>query len=354
VTDAANAGVRLLNERSNSVYSLVMTTIVSAKRQVVGGHKYTIIVKAGFSTQCRNDGSNHTLAECPVANPSKYTLVVLDRPWMTPRYVLLSHHQHACLGCTTPVSVDQNARQAATEGMFILNSDNATKYHLQMIRILHVSRQVVQGLLYTFTVRGGPSMCLNKNIDESLETKLIDTWLSVNKDTLNQFGDPAGSVYTGGSPLFDETTGKYQDVQQYVTRQHRDRPWCTVAAEDQVKFDFTVHDRQWLTPRYSVKMSKALLAVAHRVPSSIASKQVKAVPSQDASSTPDESNNKNLGYELVAAAVVVVIAIGALALALWRSRPSACGGGVKGNDAKLSLEEKTELVSTGSEAQDQV
>jgi hypothetical protein len=33
---------------------------------------------------------------------------------------------------------------------------------------------------------------------------------------LNQFGDPLGTMYTGGTPLFDERTGKTTDRIEYV------------------------------------------------------------------------------------------------------------------------------------------
>src|SRR3954468_10184735 len=41
----------------------------------------------------------------------------------------------------------------------------------------------------------------------SIERSRIDTWLHAHADSLNQFGDPKGTYYTGGTPLFDEATG---------------------------------------------------------------------------------------------------------------------------------------------------
>merc|ERR1711959_706506 len=68
------------------------TRIESATKQVVAGGKYTISVVAGASN-CRNDGTAHTVASCPVSSEDErtYTLVVVDQPWNTPRFSLVSH-----------------------------------------------------------------------------------------------------------------------------------------------------------------------------------------------------------------------------------------------------------------------
>jgi hypothetical protein len=39
---------------------------------------------------------------------------------------------------------------------------------------------------------------------------------------LNQFGDPPDTVYPGGTPLFDEKTGKRTDRAAYVFARHPD------------------------------------------------------------------------------------------------------------------------------------
>jgi hypothetical protein len=39
---------------------------------------------------------------------------------------------------------------------------------------------------------------------------------------LNQFGDPPDTVYAGGTPLFDEATGKRTDREVYVFARHPD------------------------------------------------------------------------------------------------------------------------------------
>ena len=42
----------------------------------------------------------------------------------------------------------------------------------------------------------------------------IDKWLEEND--LNEYGDPLGTLYTGGTPLFDEITGEMKDKYEYI------------------------------------------------------------------------------------------------------------------------------------------
>lgn len=53
----------------------------------------------------------------------------------------------------------------------------------------------------------------------------IDAWLRANDATLNEYGDAEGTVYTGGTPLFDERTGRTITRYEYIVRQHPDKPW---------------------------------------------------------------------------------------------------------------------------------
>jgi hypothetical protein len=48
--------------------------------------------------------------------------------------------------------------------------------------------------------------------------KRIDRWISDNK--LNPYGDPKSTVYTGGTPLFDERTGRARDRYDYILDRH--------------------------------------------------------------------------------------------------------------------------------------
>lgn len=46
----------------------------------------------------------------------------------------------------------------------------------------------------------------------------VDAWLKARG--LNEFGDPPGTMYMGGTPLFDEATGERRDRIEYVIEKH--------------------------------------------------------------------------------------------------------------------------------------
>ena len=50
-------------------------------------------------------------------------------------------------------------------------------------------------------------------VSETIKNR-IDQWIKANE--LNEFGDPIGSVYLGGNPLFDESTGISIDRYEYI------------------------------------------------------------------------------------------------------------------------------------------
>ncbi len=56
-------------------------------------------------------------------------------------------------------------------------------------------------------------------IDEATR-KRIDLW--IRKKGLNPYGDPADTVYAGGTPLFNERTGKTKDRYEYILEKHPD------------------------------------------------------------------------------------------------------------------------------------
>lgn len=57
--------------------------------------------------------------------------------------------------------------------------------------------------------------------DQQLE--VIDAWLR--SQNLNEYGDREGSVYTGGTPLFDEQTGKTVNRLNYLLKMFPEKPW---------------------------------------------------------------------------------------------------------------------------------
>lgn len=57
------------------------------------------------------------------------------------------------------------------------------------------------------------------------EKRQVDKWIGANN--LNQYGDSKHTMYTGGTPLFNERTGEYIDRYDYILSKHPDRPWTT-------------------------------------------------------------------------------------------------------------------------------
>ena len=50
------------------------------------------------------------------------------------------------------------------------------------------------------------------------EEKCVDRWLAERK--LDPYGSPEGTMYAGGTPLFNEATGRHIDRLDYVYRKH--------------------------------------------------------------------------------------------------------------------------------------
>jgi hypothetical protein len=48
----------------------------------------------------------------------------------------------------------------------------------------------------------------------------VDAWLQERK--LDPYGHPEGTMYTGGTPLFDERTGETKERLAYVFERHPD------------------------------------------------------------------------------------------------------------------------------------
>ena len=51
----------------------------------------------------------------------------------------------------------------------------------------------------------------------------INLWIQQNN--LNKYGDPAGTQYAGGNPLFNEATGTHIKRLDYILQNHPDKPW---------------------------------------------------------------------------------------------------------------------------------
>ena len=74
-----------------------------------------------------------------------------------------------------------------------------------------------------------------------LEMREIGDWIKAN--SLNQYGDLMGTIYTGGTPLFDELTGEEIDRIGYILKQHPNRPWRIIVKEERVQEALREHER---------------------------------------------------------------------------------------------------------------
>lgn len=62
------------------------------------------------------------------------------------------------------------------------------------------------------------------------EDEMINSWIEENN--LNQYGDPLDTVYIGGTPLFNEETGEYQERYDYLVSNYPEKPWLSSNEED--------------------------------------------------------------------------------------------------------------------------
>ena len=60
-------------------------------------------------------------------------------------------------------------------------------------------------------------------LPSSSEQLKIDTWLQ--RQGKNEYGDPPGTLYTGGTPLYNEVTGKSIDRYTYLGQKFPSEPW---------------------------------------------------------------------------------------------------------------------------------
>jgi hypothetical protein len=54
-------------------------------------------------------------------------------------------------------------------------------------------------------------------IDDATKQR-IERWIKENDR--NPYGDPKGTVYAGGTPLFDERSGRSRDRFEYILEKH--------------------------------------------------------------------------------------------------------------------------------------
>lgn len=73
----------------------------------------------------------------------------------------------------------------------------------------------------TGTVSGSSNSTPSVSFDARLSQDVrdaVDSWIRTNR--LNKYGDPDGTMYLGGTPLFDERTGRTLGRYEYILSKH--------------------------------------------------------------------------------------------------------------------------------------
>ena len=78
-------------------------------------------------------------------------------------------------------------------------------------------RAATAALLLAAACRGTPPAPAAAGQDAQT-LSCVERWLAARE--LNQYGDPVGTMYTGGTPLFDERTGQTTDRLEHLVRKH--------------------------------------------------------------------------------------------------------------------------------------
>jgi hypothetical protein len=174
VIAAALCAMDYENARSNSLYTLQLVDIESATVQVVAGIRYDLNLLAGPSQACRNDGSAHTLSECPVdeSASSIFKATVVMQPWLSPACSVISFTgtpSPAISGGRTTADVTSDAvLSAAACAVQQENARSNSLYALQLVAVTSATSQVVSGVRYNLVLQAGFSSCMNDGTARTL------------------------------------------------------------------------------------------------------------------------------------------------------------------------------------------
>lgn len=119
-------------------------------------------------------------------------------------------------GISSQLEYFQGNNYPSYKGVMISIPQNDYIYSISMVYASRISIDIFKQVINTFAI--------NQNMQIlSQEKQQIDAWIK--KNNLNDYGDPKDTVYTGGTPLFDERTGQSKDKYEYVLEKHPTRPW---------------------------------------------------------------------------------------------------------------------------------
>ena len=96
------------------------------------------------------------------------------------------------------------------------------------------TRVCLLGVLASLSLSAVSSQSTMRRVPED-EQRKVEEWLK--REDLDVAGNPRGTMYTGGSPLFDESTGTTIDKYEYIAMAHPGRPWAADADEEAEDLD---------------------------------------------------------------------------------------------------------------------
>jgi len=220
---------------------------------------------------------------------------------------------------------------AAQAGVELFNAGLASyRAGFSLLDVTGVTTQVVAGVLYHLTVKGGAHTCYDGTAASTAadEATRVLAWVQQgNKNgTMNQYGDPVGTMYTGGSPLFNEMTGTMTELSEYVKEKHAGSPWnsaCLMTPADvaaAAEYTMVVWDQPWRDPRYVLQSSSIPeRGFEHPATPSPAPEQVGAQEDRAHEEGEDKLGNHAVAGIAVAVAVVMLAMI-AVGYAMHRNR----------------------------------
>jgi hypothetical protein len=174
---ALQAGMKIMNQQSNSGKLQLVVRVLEVTRQVVAGLKYVIRIEMGQS-ECRISDDERTLEECPVDSTAIHELTIWDQPWEDLRYQLLEHSPVAEPELSdepelmdadkTMELTDNKVLEALQAGMALMNAESGYDVLYQAVRVVEASQIVADGLVYTMLVELGATECSNTGVARSI------------------------------------------------------------------------------------------------------------------------------------------------------------------------------------------
>ncbi|KAF1332415.1 hypothetical protein FI667_g3604, partial [Globisporangium splendens] len=193
------------------------TKVTELEQQVVAGMNYRFHVTGCTvsATELAGECAAHSETKC--TNPKEYIVQVFEQSWTnTLQVTAITDAAGKAVGATLSGEVaaegDVNAAVKAAPAAETQTEGESREEDA------NESDDDEDSSSGEFSSESAPMSAEEKT--------QVDAWIK--KNDLNQYGDSKDTFYTGGTPLFDETTGKTRDLYDYILHRHPDRPWKSI------------------------------------------------------------------------------------------------------------------------------